>query len=174
MEELDLKGINIQEQWANRIYSGEKTVESRTWNGGLYVDGRLLWVIETPNKPKSGKRKFAEITGVIRFGQPIEYSCYEEWRIDFLRHRVTRGSIWDWDPEKTTGKSMKNQRMFAWPIVEAHRLSGAIPVPKARGTIGSAEHRATVAFEVVLLQLFVNYSSRRYVFQFVCKSSILL
>ena len=93
MEVLSLKGINIQEQWASKIYSGEKTVEARTWDGGLYVDGRLLWVIETPDKPKNGKngkRKFAEITGVIRFGQPIEYSCYEEWRTDFLNHWILK------------------------------------------------------------------------------------
>ena len=70
-----LKGINIQEQWANKIYNFEKTIEARTWEGGLYVDGQLLWVIETPDKPKNGKRKFAEITGVIRFGEPIQYSC---------------------------------------------------------------------------------------------------
>ena len=148
MEELILKGINIQEQWANQIYRGEKVVEARTWEGGLYVDGRLLWVIETPDKPRSGnKRKLAEITGVIRFGQPIEYSCYEEWRSDFYRHCVPKGSIWDWDPEKLTGKSMKKQRMFAWPIVEAHQLSVAIPAPASRGTIGSVEHKARVSFK---------------------------
>ena len=147
MHEMHLKGINIQEQWANLIYSGEKTVEARTWEGGLYVGGRLLWVIETPDKPKKGKRKFAEITGVIKFGQPVEYSCYEEWRIDFQRHRVPRGSLWDWDPEKLIGKSMKKQKMFAWPIVEARRLSGAVPAPEVRGTIGSVEHHASVNFE---------------------------
>ena len=147
MEVLSLKGINIQEQWANKIYSGEKTVEARTWDGGLYVDGRLLWVIETPDKPKNGKRKFAEITGVVRFGQPTEYSCYEEWRTDFLYHCVPKGSIWDWDPEKLTGKSLKKQRMFAWPIVEVHQLSVAIPAPEVRGTIGSVEHKARVSFK---------------------------
>ena len=53
MEDLSLKGINIQEQWSNKIYNGEKTIEARTWEGGLYVDGRLLWVIETPDKPRN-------------------------------------------------------------------------------------------------------------------------
>ena len=147
MEDLNLKGINIQEQWANKIYRGDKVVEARTWEGGLYVDGRLLWVIETLDKPRSGKRKLAEITGVIRFGQPIEYSCYEEWRSDFYRHCVPKGSIWDWDPEKLTGKSMKKQRMFAWPIVEAHQLSVPIPAPASRGTVGSVEHKARVSFK---------------------------
>ena len=142
-----LKGIHIQEKRATLIYSGEKTVEAGTWDGGLYVDGRFLWIIETPDKPKSGKRKFAEITGVVRFGQPTEYSCYEEWRTDFLYHCVPKGSIWDWDPEKLTGKSLKKQRMFAWPIVEAHQLSVAIPAPEVRGTIGSVEHKARVGFK---------------------------
>ena len=84
---------------------------------------------------------------MIRFGQPTEYSCYEEWRTDFLNHCVPKGSIWDWDPEKQTGKSLKKQRMFAWPIVEAHQLSVAIPAPEVRGTIGAVEHKARVSFK---------------------------
>ena len=147
MEELILKGINIQEQWSNKKYSFKKTIEARTWEGGLYVDGQLLWVIETPDKPKNGKRKRAEITGVIRFGQPIEYSCYAEWWADCFRHCVTQGSRWDWDPEKLSGKSLKKQRMFAWPIVEARQLSVAIPAPEVRGTIGSVEHKKRVCFK---------------------------
>ena len=147
MEDLILKGINIQEQWANKIYSGEKTVEARTWEGGLYVDGSPLWVIETPDKPKTGKRKIAEITGVIRFGNPTEYVSYQEWSNDYSSHRVPAGTIWDWQPEKLVGKSMKKQRMFAWPIAEARRLSVAIPAPVVRGTVGSVEHRASVTFE---------------------------
>ena len=146
MEVMNLKGINIQEEWAKKIYNGEKKIEARTWEGGLYVDGRLLWVIETPNKPRPAKRKFAEITGVIRFGQSIEYSSYEQWRSDFYRHCVPEGSKWDWYPEKLTGKSMKKQRMFAWPIVEVRQLSVAIPAPESRGNVGSLEHMAHVSF----------------------------
>ena len=147
--ELSLKGIHIQEQWANQIYSGHKNVEARTWDGGLYTDGRPLWLIETPNKPKGGKRSLAEITGVIRFGPPTEYSSYDEWRMDYLDHRVPRKNKFEWDPEKVTGKKGKKQRMFKWPILEARQLSSPIPAPprETRGTVGSREHRATVSFE---------------------------
>ena len=144
MEELNLKGIHIQEKWATLIYSGHKKVEARTWSGGLYTDGRPLWLIETPDKPTVGKRTSAEITGVIRFGQPTEYSCYDDWRADSSSHRVPAESSFDWDPEKVTGKKGKKQRMFKWPILEARQLSSPIPAPprETRGTVGSREHRA--------------------------------
>ena len=147
MVKLHLKGINIQEHWANLIYSGEKTVETRTFEGGIYTDGQPLWLIETPDKPKNGKRKFSEITGVITFGQAIQYSCYEEFRLDYLKHRVPRNSKWDWDPEKITGKSMQKQRMFKWPILDARKLSIPIPLPEKNGTVGCKEHLASVTFE---------------------------
>ena len=138
--ELSLRGLNIQQQWVEKIYSGEKTVEARKKEFPSYTDGNPLWVIETPDKPKRGKRSVAEIIGVIRFQQgPAEYADYEEWRRDFKRHRVEEGSVFDWNPRKS--------RMFAWGIAEARRLAVPIPAPSVRGMIGSKEHRAIVTFE---------------------------
>ena len=93
-KEFSLRGINVQEQWARRIYAGEKTVEARTWKPGSYAD-RLLWVIETPDKPRSNKRTHAEITGVIRFGNADAYASYKVWRDDFKRHCVPAGSTFE-------------------------------------------------------------------------------
>ena len=138
--ELNLRGIHIQEHWAEKLYSGVKTVEARKKQFPSYTDGRPLWVIETPDKPKKGKRCFAEITGVIRFQQdPTEYANYADWRNDFKRHRVESGSVFDWDPCKC--------RMFAWEVAEARRLAVPIPAPPVRGMVGSKEHRAKVTFE---------------------------
>ena len=138
--ELNLRGIHIQEHWAEKLYSGLKTVEARKKQFPSYTDGNPLWVIETPDKPKKGKRRVAEITGVIRFQQdPAEYANYVDWRNDFKRHRVATGSAFDWDPRKC--------RMFAWEIAEVRRLRFPIPIPPVRGILGSKEHRAKVTFE---------------------------
>ena len=67
---LCLRGINIQEQWAQRIYAGLKTIEARKYPLKRYKD-ELLWLIETPDKPNSGKRRRTEITGVVRFGNDV-------------------------------------------------------------------------------------------------------
>ena len=136
--QLCLRGIHIQESWAKRIYDGEKTVEARTWKPGCYSGEN--WLIETPDKPKRGKREHAEITGVISFGTTHEYSCYEEWRDDFKRHCVEEGSSFDWNPER-------QKKMYAWEIVEARRLATPIPAPPNRCVKGSKAHTACVTFE---------------------------
>ena len=139
--ELRLRGINIQEQWAEKIYAGEKTIETRKWKAKKYVDGQLMWLIETPDKPRQGgKRTRAEITGVIRFGNATEYSSYQEWENDFTRHCVPSRGKWNWDPQES--------KMFAWEIVEARRLATPIDAPIVRGMVGSKHHSARVVFKL--------------------------
>ena len=134
-----LRGINIQESWAQRIYDGEKTVEARTWEPGCYSGEN--WLIETPDKPKrNGKRKHAEITGTIRFGAAHEYANYKEWRSDFERHRVEEGSKFDWRPDKQV-------KMYGWEILQARQLAYPVPAPPVRGMIGTREHKAWVVFK---------------------------
>ena len=137
-KQLSLRGIHIKESWAKKIYDGEKTVEARTWKPGCYSGAN--WVIETPDKPHvRGKRRHAEITGVVAFGNVHEYSSYEEWRSDFKRHCVVEGSRFDWRPEK--------QKMYGWEIAEARRLATPISAPPVRSVRGSSVYAAHVKFE---------------------------
>ena len=121
-----MRGINIQEQWAQRIYACLKTIEARKYPLKRYKD-ELLWLIETPDKPNSGKRRRTEITGVVRFGNDAEFSDYEEWRRDADKHCVPEGSTFDWN---------LSSKMFGWQITEVHKLRTPVQAPEKRGMIG--------------------------------------
>ena len=122
-----LRGMNIQQRWCEQIYSGRKTLEARRYPLKSYR-GELLWVIETPNKPKAGGRTRAAITGMIKFGGDTKYTSMKAWRRDEHRHRIKPGSPFDWDGVCD---------MYAWHVAEVIKLDQDLEPPEKRGQRGS-------------------------------------
>jgi len=90
-------GINIQWPISELILSGEKTVETRTYGIPEKYLNEPMVLIETPGK--QGKFK-ARIVAVIKFTNCFKYTSKTAFYKDVDRHKVEKGSMWAWDPEK--------------------------------------------------------------------------
>jgi hypothetical protein len=131
---LSLRGINLQEQWATLMYAASKTQECRTFPTGNYAD-ELLWLIETPDKPKS-RRQHAEITGTVRFRTSFQHRAFEEFRRDEGLHCIREGSRFDW----------RSGDMHAWLVAEIHQLAQPVEAPEIRGMVGSRQVTRSVTY----------------------------
>lgn len=104
-----LPGINIQYPISQKILSGEKTVETRTYPIPASYVNRDLFLVETPGT--EGKFK-ARVVAIISFGESFPYKSKSEFRADHHRHLVEPGSKWDWDKKQKWG----------WPITKVKPL----------------------------------------------------
>lgn len=93
-----LAGINIQSPISTLIASGEKVIETRTYEIPTDYLGKEIYLIETPGK--TGKFK-ARAIAIIRFTKCFKYKSQKEFYNDFERHKVDKDSPWAWtDKEK--------------------------------------------------------------------------
>ena len=120
-------GVNIQWPWSKLILEGKKTVETRSYTLPSHYIGIDLAVIETPGPmgSKNGISK-AQIVGIVRFGQPFEYTSEANWIADSSRHLVPVG-----DPN--FGWSQVKPK-WGWPIEKFQRIKSR-PPPKIRGHV---------------------------------------
>ena len=78
---VSLRGINIQQRWAQLLLAGQKTIEARKYP--LVASGYSnedLWIVQT-----TGKGEDASIVGVVRFHGCREYLGRASWRADAAR-----------------------------------------------------------------------------------------
>jgi hypothetical protein len=84
-------GININDKiqdFTGQILRGEKTIETRNTNSLKSYIGKKVGIIRT------GKGK-AYLVGYATIGDPIIYKTEEEFRKDYNKHLVERGSKFD-------------------------------------------------------------------------------
>lgn len=84
-------GININDKiqdFTGQILRGEKTIETRNTNSLRPYIGRKVGIIRT------GKGK-AYLVGYCTIGEPKVYESEREFRRDFDKHLVDRGSKFD-------------------------------------------------------------------------------
>ena len=100
MSKKSYPGINIQWPISELILSGEKTVETRTYPIPEKYLNQEMVLIETPGS--RGKFK-ARTRAIIVFTDCFEYKNKKEFHADFARHRVEKGSVWDWQDKPKWG-----------------------------------------------------------------------
>ena len=102
-------GININDKiqdFTGQILRGEKTIETRNTNSLRPYIGRKVGIIRT------GKGK-AYLVGYCTIGEPKVYESEREFRRDFDKHLVDRGSKFD-IPE--------GEIKFGYPLHDVTRL----------------------------------------------------
>lgn len=116
MAKKSYPGINIQWPISELILTGEKTVETRTYPIPEKYLNKEMVLIETPG-PK-GKFK-ARTRAIIIFTECFQYKNKKNFYADFDRHKVEKGSVWDW----------KDRPKWGWKLVKV-KLIDAISVKK--------------------------------------------
>jgi hypothetical protein len=114
-------GLNLQFPISRLILEGEKTVETRTYPLPAKYVGKEIAIIETPGK--SGDFK-ARVICIAVFGESVQYKNSKEFYLDEPKHRVSKGTIWAWNPEKPK---------WAWPLKHVKPLAKPQTVTKKRG-----------------------------------------
>ena len=97
-------GINIQFPISSLIVSGEKTVETRTYKIPEHYLNQEIYLIETPGKKGIFK---ARAVAIIKFTNCFKYKNKKEFHLDFLNHKVEKGSEWDWREKDKWGWEVK-------------------------------------------------------------------
>lgn len=93
-------GINIQWPISQEILSGEKSVETRTYNIPAEYLNKEMLLIETPGK--RGRFKSRAIA-VIKFTNCYPYKSKTHFYSESKLHLVEKGSLWDWTDKKKWG-----------------------------------------------------------------------
>jgi len=119
-----LPGINIRSPWSELLASGQKTVETRTYQIPKKYVGKPLALIETPEK---GKKQKSRVIAIITFGESFKYTDGDHFREDEARHRVPPRTEFSW--EKRGGKSK-----WGWPVLSVERVN-PFPPPQPRGIV---------------------------------------
>ena len=100
---LRFSGINIQYPISQKILSGDKTIETRTYPLPSKYENTVLLLVETPGQA----RAFASrIVGKITFGKSFRYANKKAFYQDKKRHLVDLGSKWAW----------REKPKWGWPI----------------------------------------------------------
>lgn len=105
-------GINIQFPISQLILSGEKTIETRTYQLPEKFENKELLIIETPGKLGNFKSR---IVGIIVFSESFEYKSKKEFYKDSLRHFVDKNSEWAWKEKKKWGWVIRKVTVFDKP-----------------------------------------------------------
>lgn len=112
-------GINIQYPISQKILSGSKTIETRTYPiPEKYVNVPLL-IIETP-----GDADFkARLVGAVIFDSCFKYRSAEHFYADAERHKVQTDSPWAWSEKPKWG----------WKISDVYKFKSATPLSTPKG-----------------------------------------
>ncbi len=109
-----MRAINIREPFATLIVSGQKTVETRRYALPLHIRGERVAVVAT-----NGRRgPAAVVVGTVVFDACEKYDDYEAWLAAADKHRVSKHSLYKYEPTRPT---------FGWSISEARRLIKPVP-----------------------------------------------
>lgn len=121
-----LPAINIQWPISQLIASGEKTIETRTYELPEKYIGNPLFFVETPGKTGNFK---ARVIGEIIFSKSKRYRSREEFYKDQKRHHVSKDSVWKWDKKEKWG----------WEIEKLTLYKCSYPAPGGRGIVFTKE-----------------------------------
>lgn len=116
-----LPGINIQAPISKLIVTGQKVIETRTYEIPKNYLNKELFLVETPGKNGNFK---AQAIAVIKFTSCFQYKNRSEFYSDFNRHQVTKESPWAWDTKPKWGWSVEVIESFS-PIT-IHQRRGIV------------------------------------------------
>ena len=123
---MNLKGLpalNIQWPISEKLISGEKTIETRTYPIPEKYVGKELLFIETPGK--KGKFK-ARTVGIIKFKSYKKYKNKTEFYQDFDKHKVNKESEWAWKA---------GNEKWGWEVSYIKLFKKPLPAPLRRGIV---------------------------------------
>lgn len=103
------------------ILNGDKTVETRTYPAPKNILDNAVLLIETPGKTGTFKSR---VRAIIRFTGCFQYDNESAFYEDFARHRVSKGSKWEWSDDK--GK-------WGWEVSVVKVFEEPIPLSKRTG-----------------------------------------
>jgi hypothetical protein len=104
MNEQAFTGINIQYPISELILNGSKIIETRTYPlPKRYLNIDML-LIETPGSKGQFK---ARVKAIIQFTECFRYKDKKEFHADYTRHKVKKGSQWDWIKKPKYGWKVK-------------------------------------------------------------------
>jgi hypothetical protein len=116
-----LPGINIQSPISELIASGEKIVETRTYEIPANYLNKEIYLIETPGKSRDFK---ARAIAIIKFTSCFPYGSKKEFYDDFDRHKVNKDSAWAW----------KDKPKWGWEVLLIKKIPPKIVTSK-RGIV---------------------------------------
>ena len=73
------------------------------------------------------QQQIAHIVGTVTFSTSHKYKHIREFRADEERHRIVRGSRYDW---------LGYDQRYAWSLSATRRLTETIPQPGPKGVTG--------------------------------------
>lgn len=115
-------GINIQFPISQLILSGEKIIETRTYQLPTKFENVELLIIETPGK--TGKFK-SRIVGTIVFSSSFQYKSKKDFYNDISKHFVDQKSEWAW----------KDKEKWGWVIDKVSVFENPRPLLKRPGIV---------------------------------------
>lgn len=142
IQQLSLRGLNIEWPYSQLILAGLRTVEVRGYGLGFknpnVLPGEEVWLIETLGPKKARKNaigdrrdigqrpKRAQIVGTVIFSQAEQYADVDAFRADAGRHCIEERGAHVWD-----GRGDR----YAWHVWAVRALSKPIcgPVKTVQG-----------------------------------------
>jgi hypothetical protein len=125
----EIPGINVQWPWSELLISGQKTVETRSYQLPKRYLGKELALIETPGprgKTLAGI-KSARIIGIITFSNCFQYPSRKAWQLDRSRHQVgDSDEMYNYNPDK---------QKWGWTVEKITKVFPPKPAPQKRGII---------------------------------------
>ncbi len=125
---VNIPGINIQWPWSQKLLSGEKTIETRSYPIPAKYIGKELALIETPGPlgKRNGISK-SRIIGTITFSSCKKYETKESWLSDQRHHLVSAGdSCYDYDAKVPK---------WGWIVSLVIPLKETVSAPLKRGIV---------------------------------------
>ena len=142
-----MSGININWPFSQLILAGVKTVEVRSYALGYRNVAQPdveMWLVETPGPFRGSslaalgsallgdtvcgsQPQIAHIVGTVTFSTSHKYKHIREFHADEERHRIVRGSRYDW---------RGCDQRYAWSVSATRRLTETIPQPGPKGVTG--------------------------------------
>jgi hypothetical protein len=111
-------GVNINDgeaPFTQMILDGEKTVETRRSRSLDSVVGKRVGLVRTGCGP-------ATLVGYATVGEPIRYSNTDEFRSEYHRHRVPKGSSHDCDGAGKWGYPLLNVERAEARVIESRGI----------------------------------------------------
>jgi hypothetical protein len=132
--EITIPGLNIQWPWAERIVSGAKTIETRTYPIPEHYLNRPIALIQTPARAaraSSSNGKAATIIGIVIFSRSFRYESLADWLKDRARHLVAAND--------RQFSYQANSEKWGWEISAVVPLAVPCPAPRKRGIVYARE-----------------------------------
>jgi len=122
-------GLNVQWPWSQKILSGAKTIETRSYPIPEKHLNKILALVETPGRKgrKYAGINSARIIGLVIFSESFPYKSKRQWMRDRNRHLVS-----EFDDQFSFNAS---KRKWGWKIRKVVAFKQPRPAPRKKGIV---------------------------------------